>query len=139
VYTPGGANGANYTGSSDASAGECFTVTDTTTAASAQTWQPNDSTTVTAAHGAPLSGTLSAQLYTGDNCGATSGSAVTGQLYTKTLTNATSAADRTLTTNNTTFTVTTSTVVSWLVTFTSTDNHVGGSSHCESTNLTITN
>jgi hypothetical protein len=139
VYTPGGANGSNYTGSSDATSGECFTVTDTTSAASQQTWQPNDSTTVTAAHGAPLSGTLSAQLFTGDNCGATSGSAVTGQLYQKTLTNATSAADRTLTTNNTTFTVTTSTAVSWLVTFTSTDNNVGGSSHCESTNLTITN
>jgi hypothetical protein len=104
VYTPGGANGANYTGSSDASSGECFTVNDTTSAASQQTWQPNDSTTVTAAHGAPLNGTLSAQLYTGDNCGATSGSAVSGQSYSKTLTNATSAADRTLTTNNTTFT-----------------------------------
>jgi hypothetical protein len=139
VYTPGGANGSNYTGSSDASSGECFTVTDTTSAASQQTWQPNDSTTVTAAHGAPLTGTLSAQLFTGDNCGATSGSAVDGQLYTKTLTNATSLADRTLTTNNTTFTVTTSQAVSWLVTFTSTDNNVGGSSHCESTNLTITN
>jgi hypothetical protein len=29
--------------------------------------------------------------------------------------------------------------VSWLVTFTSTDNNVAGSSHCESTSLTITN
>jgi hypothetical protein len=139
VYTPGGANGSNYTGSSDASSGECFTVNDTTSAASQQTWLPNDSTTVTAAHGAPLSGTLSAQLYTGDNCGATSGSAVDGQLYQKTLANATSQADRTLTTNNTTFTVSTSTAVSWLVTFTSTDSNVTPSSHCESTNLTINN
>jgi hypothetical protein len=139
VYTPGGANGSNYTGSSDASSGECFTVTDTTAATSQQTWLPNDTATITATAGAPLNGTLSAQLYTGDNCGATSGSAVTGQLYSKTLTNATSAADRTLTTNNTTFTVSTSTAVSWLVTFTSTDNNVGGSSHCESTSLTITN
>jgi hypothetical protein len=139
VYTPGGANGSNYTGSSDASSGECFTVTDTTASASQQTWRPNDSATVTAAHGAPLNGTLSAQLYTGDNCGATSGSAVSGQLYSKTLTNATSVADRTLTTNNTTFTVSTSTAVSWLVTFTSTDPNVPGSGHCESTSLTITN
>jgi hypothetical protein len=139
VYTPGGANGSNYTGSSDASSGECFTVNDTTSAASQQTWVPNDSTTVTAAHAAPLNGTLSAQLYTGDNCGATSGSAVGGQLYTKTLTNATTAADRTLTTNNTTFTVGGSQAVSWLVTFTSSDSNVAGSSHCESTNLTITN
>jgi hypothetical protein len=139
VYTPGGANGSNYTGSSDASSGECFTVNDTTASASQQTWQPNDSTTVTAAHGAPLNGTLSAQLYTGDNCGATSGSAVSGQLYSKTLTNATSAAARTLTTNNSTFTVSTSTAVSWLVSFTSSDSNVAPSSHCESTNLTITN
>jgi hypothetical protein len=139
VYTPGGANGSNYTGSSDASSGECFTVTDTTGSTSAQTWQPNDTATVAAGAGAPLNGTLSAQLYTGDNCGATSGSAVNGQLYTKTLANATSAADRTLTTNNTSFSVSTSSAVSWLVTFTSTDSNVAGSSHCESTSLTITN
>jgi hypothetical protein len=139
VYTPGGANGANYTGSQDASSGECFTVNDTTGAASQQTWQPNDSTTVTAAHGAPLNGTLSAQLYTDGTCGNSGGTAVSGQLYSKTLTNATSAADRTLTTNNTTFTVSASTSTSWLVTFASTDNNVTGSSHCESTSLTITN
>ena len=117
--------------------GEDVTVTDTTAATSAQTWLPNDTATVTSAGGAALNGTLSVQLYTGDNCGATSGSAVSGQLYQKTLTNATSPA--TLTTNNTTFTVTTSTSVSWLVTFTSSDSNVAGSSHCESTTLTITN
>ena len=118
---------------------ECFTVTDSTGSTSAQTWLPNDSGTVTAVHGAPLSGTLSIQLYTGDNCGATSGSAVSGQLYTKTLTNATSAADRTLVTNNSSFTVSSSTSVSWLVTFSSTNTNVAGSSHCEKTSLTITN
>jgi hypothetical protein len=139
VYTPGGANGSNYTGSSDGTSGECFTVTDTTASTSAQDWLPNDTATVAPANGAPLNGTLSAQLYTGDNCGATSGSAVSGQLYQKTLTNATSAADRTLTTNNTTFKVSTSTSTSWLVTFTSTDNNVTGSSHCEVTSLTINN
>jgi hypothetical protein len=139
VYTPGGANGNNYTGSSDASSGECFTVKDTTASTSAQTWLPNDNATVTAGAGAPLNGTLSAQLYTGDNCGATSGSAVSGQLYSKTLTSATSAADRTLTTSNTTFQVSTSSAVSWLVTFTSGDSNVTGSSHCESTSLTINN
>jgi hypothetical protein len=116
---------------------ENVTVTDTTAATSAQTWLPNDTGTVTSAGGAPLNGTLSIQLYTGDNCGATSGSAVAGQLYQTTLTNATSPA--TLTTTNTTFTVTASTSVSWLVTFTSSDPNVTGSSHCESTSLTITN
>jgi hypothetical protein len=114
-------------------------LTDTTSMASAQTWLPNDSATVTAANGTALNGTLSTQLYTGDNCGVTSGAAVSGQLYTKTLTNATSLADRTVTSNNTTFTVTASGSVSWLVTFTSTDSNVTGSSHCEKTSLTITN
>jgi hypothetical protein len=137
VYTPGGANGSNYTGSSDASSTECFTVNDSTLSTSAQTWLPNDTAVVTPANGAPLNGTLSAQLYTGGTCA--SGSEVSGQLYSKTLTNATSAADRTLTTNNTTFSVTTSTSVSWQVTFTSTDSNVTPSSHCESTSLTINN
>jgi hypothetical protein len=139
VYAPGPPNGSNYTGSSDASSGECFTVTDTTSAASQQTWLPNDSATVTADHNAPLNGTLSIQLYTGDNCGVTSGSAVSGQLYTKPLTNATSAADRTLTTTNTNFTVPTSQAVSWLVHFHSSDTNVADISHCESTSLTINN
>jgi hypothetical protein len=137
VYTPGGDNGSNYTGSRDATSGECFTVTDTTASTSAQDWLPNDTATVTSANGAPLNGTLSAQLYTGDNCGVTSGSAVDGQSYSKHLSDAASPA--TLTTNNTTFEVKVSAAVSWLVTFTSTDNNVDGSSHCESTSLTITN
>ena len=137
VYTPGGANGDNYTGSSDASSGECFTVTDTTASTSAQDWLPNDTATVTSANGAHLNGTLSAQLYTGDNCGATSGSAVDGQKYSKDLSDATSPA--TLTTNNTTYEVKDSAAVSWKVTFTSTDPNVAGSSHCESTTLSINN
>jgi hypothetical protein len=137
VYTPGGANGSNYTGSEDASSGECFTVTDTTASTSAQDWLPNDTATVASANGAPLNGTLSAQLFTGDNCGATSGSAVSGQLYSKTLSGTGSSG--TLTTGNTTFKVTVSSAVSWLVTFTSSDSNVTSSSHCESTSLTINN
>jgi len=137
VYTPGGLNGSNYTGSEDASSGECFTVTDTTSAASAQTWLPNDTATVAAAAGAPLNGTLSIQLFNGDTCAA--GSEVSGQFYSTTLTNATSAADRTLATNNTSFTVSATSSVSWLVTFHSTDPNVTSTSHCESTDLTITN
>jgi hypothetical protein len=140
VYSgdPPNTNGTSHN-SNCTDANEDVVVSDTTAATSAQTWRPNDTGTITSAGGAALNGTLSIQLYTGDNCGATSGSAVSGQLYTKTLTNATSAADRTLTTNNTTFSVTVSSSVSWLVTFTSTDSNVAGSSHCESTSLTITN
>src|SRR5207245_3306563 len=66
VYAPGGTNGSNYTGSSDATSDECFTVTDTTASTSAQTWLPNDTATVGPKHGAPLNGTLSVQLFTGD-------------------------------------------------------------------------
>ena len=142
VYAPatGDPNNLGSTFNGDCSDNnETVVVSDTTSAASQQTWLPNDTATVTAAHGAPLNGTLSIQLYTGDNCGATSGGAVNGQLYQKTLTNATSAADRTVTSNNTSFTVSTSTSTSWKVTFTSTDPNVADSSHCESTSLTITN
>jgi hypothetical protein len=137
VYIPGGANGANYTGSEDASTGECFTVTDTAASTSAQTWLPNDTATVTTAHGAPLNGTLSMQLYTDGTCGTTGGTAVNGQLYSTTLTNATSPAS--LTTTNKTFPVTMSQSVSWQVTFTSTDPNVPSSGTCESTSLTINN
>jgi hypothetical protein len=137
VYTPSGVNGANYTGSSDASTGECFTVIDTTTSISSQNWLPNDTANVSSDNGAPLNGTLSAQLYTGDNCGVTSGSVIVGQLYSETLTGTGSQA--TLTTSNTNFSVTASTSVSWLVNFTSSDPNVANSSHCEVTSLTINN
>jgi len=116
---------------------ENVTVTDTTASTSAQTWLPNDTATVSSAHGAKLNGTLSVQLYTDGTCGNSGGSAVNGQVYTTMLTGTSSTG--TVTTSNTTFTVSTSTSVSWLVTFTSTDPNVTGSSHCESTSLTITN
>jgi hypothetical protein len=137
VYTPGGTNGANYTGSEDASLGECFTVIDTTSSSSTQSWLPNDAATVASANGAPLNGTLSVQLYTGSTSCATGGTAQSGQLYTASLTGTGSTA--TLTTTNKTFTVSVTTAVSWLVTFTSSDPNVADSSHCESTSLTITN
>jgi hypothetical protein len=134
---PPNTNGTSHNLDCSDTANEDVIVRDTTAMTSAQTWLPNDTATVASAHGAPLNGTMSVQLYTGDNCGATSGSAVSGQLYTRTLTNATSP--QSLTTTNTTFSVTTSQSVSWLVTFTSTDPNVSGSSHCENTSLTITN
>jgi hypothetical protein len=133
VYT---SDTANYTGSSDSSTGECFQVKDTTAATSAQNWLPNDSATITSTGGTNLNGTLSFTLYSGDNCGATSGS-VLRSAETFTLTDAASPATR-VTTNSTTKVSTTSTV-SWLVSFTSSDSLVGSSSHCEKTSLTITN
>jgi len=127
---------SNYTGSQDGTATECFTVTDTFANTSAQTWLPNDTATVAAAHGSPLSGTLTATLYPTNNC---TGTAVSGQTYSKTLTGATTAADRTLTTTNSSYSVLASTSVSWLVTFTSGSTYITGTTHCESTSLTITN
>jgi hypothetical protein len=128
-----------YNTSSDSGANECFTVTDKTTSTSAQTWYPNDSASVTANHGATLTGTLTIQLYTGDNCGKTSGSA-TSQSYSS---GDQKTGQATITVNSgtqTTYGVTDpSTSFSWLVTFASDDTNVSGSSHCESSSLTITN
>jgi hypothetical protein len=141
VYAPGGANGSNYTGSSDARTTECFLVNDTTASSSHQDWLPNDTASVSSTNGAPLTGTLSAQLYTDANCGnngASTADAVANQLYTKALTGTSNSA--TLVTNNTTYKVTAAagnTTVSWWVTFTSTDTNVAPSSHCETTSLSI--
>jgi hypothetical protein len=57
-----------YLPSSDSGANECFTVTDTTATATHQIWLPNDQATITSAHGAPISGTLSFTLHAGLDC-----------------------------------------------------------------------
>lgn len=131
---------ANYTGSVDNSHGECFTVQDSASLTTAQNWLPNDTATVTAAGGTALNGTLTFQLYTGGNCGATSGAAVAGQNYTRTLTNAVTLADRTKSTSNTTYFVTADATVSWKVTFVSSDPKVTNptSTSCEITTLDLT-
>ena len=120
---------------------ECFFVRDTTGTSSLQNWLPNDQATVTAgASGTVLNGTLAFQLFSGDNCGLTSGSPIAGQSYSHTLANAASPATRG--TSNLTFVVNAlnnAGAYSWLVTFTSTDTNVLGSSHCQKTVITITN
>jgi hypothetical protein len=133
VFSPSGTNGNNYTGSSDTSVGECFTVVDTTTSSSTQTWFPNDSASVSANHGEPISGTLTLQLYTGGTCAA--GSEVPTQHYT--------SGDKTNQTtisvdsgNQTSYGVSSNATVSWKAVFTS-DNTalIGNSSHCESSSV----
>jgi hypothetical protein len=136
VFTPGGANAGNYLGSSDASHSECFVVKDTTSASSGQNWLPNDSATITSDGDTNLNGTLSFTLYSGDNCGATSGS-ILRPAEEFTLTDADSPATRS--TTNGSVKVTASTTVSWKVVFTSSDPLVANSSHCEKTTLTTTN
>jgi hypothetical protein len=141
VFTPSGTNGNNYTGSSDTSVGECFTVVDTTTSSSAQTWYPEDSASVSADHGATVSGTLTIQLYTGDNCGATSGGVVSGINYSSGA--KTNQSSITVSSNGqTTFGVDSAHAgsFSWLVTFTAASgSFVSGSTHCEKSTLSITN
>ena len=117
-------------------------VNDTTSASSAQDWLPNDSATITSAGGTALNGTLSFTLYESVDCTGTvlyeeDTDPVAVGVQPFTLTNAASPATRS-TTNSSVF-VMSSTTVSWLVAFTSSDPSVQSDSHCESTALTITN
>jgi hypothetical protein len=138
VYKP--AAGSPYSQIEDHATNECFTVTDASAVSSEQNWLPNDKAIASSTGGTALTGTLTAKLYTGDNCGVTSGSAVSGQEYTKQLSGASTLDDRTLTTSNTTYKVSATADVSWLITFDSTPSNVDdASSHCEKSSLTITN
>jgi hypothetical protein len=121
-----------YDPSSDSGTNECFLVNDTTSATSHQTWLPNDSATITSAHGAPLSGTLSFTLHAGLTCTGT----VLRPAETFTLSG---TSPQTRTTTNSTVTVEATADVSWEVVFTSNNPNVGNSSRCETTSLTITN
>jgi len=128
---------------------ECFTVADTTTAATAQTWLPNDSATITSAGDSDLDGTVRFQLYSDGECGADGGTV----LYQEDVDiPASTASPHTVNTTNgdgdpatglaadLVFDVSDSTVnVSWRVVFTSDDTGVGGSTaNCEtSTGLII--
>jgi hypothetical protein len=96
---------------------------------------PNDTATITG--DTNLNGTLTFQLYTGDNCGVTSGSAVPGQSYSFTLTNATSPAVRS--TSNTTFKVTAANegAYSWLVHYDDT-TLTDPPDRCETSTVSIT-
>jgi hypothetical protein len=57
-----------YNPSSDSSAGECFTVTDSTSPTTAQNWLPNDSITVNSTNGTNPAGTLAVTLVKGAVC-----------------------------------------------------------------------
>ncbi len=86
-----------YDPADDFSTGECFTVIDTSSILSDQTWVPNDSATVTSGGGSTLTGTLTLSLYNNATCDA--GTADANVLYREafTLTGATSPATRTTT------------------------------------------
>ena len=122
-----------YNPSSDSGANECFVVNDTTGINTHQTWLPNDSATLTSAHGAPMNGTLSFTLFESSDCTGT----VLRPAQSFTLSNASSPVSRS--TTNTTVTVEASDSVSWKVDFTSSDSNVSSSTACEKTSLVITN
>jgi len=130
TYTP---DTSAYTGSSDGTHHECFTVTDTTSTSTAQDWLPNDSATITSG-GSPLDGTVTFTLYSGGACTGT-------PLYTETPITVSGATAMPLITHNTTVKVTAtgSTTVSWKVVYTSNNPNVSGSNSCEITTLNITN
>ena len=124
---------------------ECFAVKDTSSMTTHQIWLPNDEATVTSTGGTALSGTVKFELYSGNNCGATSGTKLwptvtdppgTGEF---TLSSATSPATVGPTTN-TAVTVEADATVSWKVTFTSTDVGVDSpaSPTCEVSTLDLT-
>jgi hypothetical protein len=131
VYNPG--TDPNYQASAgvlDGSAGECFTVTDTSSIVTNQKWLPNDSATVTTG-GSPVSGTVTFTLYEDADCGVTAPTAVKA-----TFTDSTPADG--FTTNNSSVYAATQTI-SWKATFVS-DNGVGTStSSCETSSVTINN
>ena len=149
VYTPSGANGANYNGSQDPGASstsksECFLVQDSTSMTSAQSWVPNDTATVAATGGTALNGTIDIQMYLG-TCNSTGSdlasgaTAVVGQDYNTHITNATTAPQRTFSTSNSTAVIA-GTQIAWLVTFTpDSGTNVTGSQHCENSSLTLNN
>jgi hypothetical protein len=132
VYTP---DTPNYTGSGDATHGECFIVTDSTSASSLQEWLPNDQATITSAGGTALNGTLSFTLYDSDDCSGT----VLRPAQEFDLVNATSLEDRTKKTTNTDVFVNSTNEVSWKVFFDSDNPLVADTTHCETTSLTIDN
>jgi hypothetical protein len=114
---------------------ECFTVTGQAALATEQDWLPNDTATLTGP--GTLSGTLTFTLYTGDNCGETSGAPVDGQEYTVNVTNAASGSE--FSTSNETFTVKAADAgsYSWLVHY---DDNVlaDPADRCETSTISIT-
>lgn len=120
-----------YEGSSDSSSTECFIVKDTTSTTSAQTWLPNDSAHVVLSGSGAASGSVKFDLKSG-TCLAQGST-----LYTQTVTLDGSGDAAT---SNTSVSVTTTSNVIWVNTFTPSDtSKVAGSTHCESTSLTILN
>jgi hypothetical protein len=124
----------------DSTAGECFTVTDTSSLTTAQNWRPNDSATITSAGGSTLDGNVTFTLYNSADCTGT-------VLYSETVdipAGTTSPATKSTSNDGTSpgdYLATANATVSWRAHFASDDPNVGGSTAdpCEVSTLTITN
>ncbi len=127
--------GAGPSACPDPSGNEEVTVIGTSGLTTAQDWLPNDTATLTG--DTNLNGTLTFTLYTGDNCGATSGTPVSGQQYVINVVDAASGSD--FSTSNTTFTVDASSAgaYSWLVHYVD-DNLTDPPDVCETSTVSIT-
>jgi hypothetical protein len=131
---------STYTGGPfvDGSSVECFTVVALQpTISTAQSFYPNDSATVTVASGAgELTGSVRFRLYADTACAGTALVDQTVQLP------ANAGLTETVSTTNTSVAVSTSTTLSWLVEFTSTNNgilNVTSACNVESSTLSIDN
>jgi hypothetical protein len=137
TFVPGGANAANYTGSSDNNHNECFTVQTTSSGSSLQNWLPNDSITVSSVGGVALDGTLDITLREGSCTGTVK--------YTEpTITLTGTASGTSFDTTNATFKVTAANIAAggtyyWRAVFASTNPNVSGFTKCETSTLTIDN
>jgi hypothetical protein len=122
-----------YPADSDASDGECFTVTDVASTRTEQSWLPQDKAIITSAGGSAIAGTVEFKLYESANCG---GSAVqTFSSRPVALVNSQYEA----TTNNSTY-YTTAKTISWQATFTSSNGVASGSAApCETMTVTLDN
>ncbi|HZM73583.1 MAG TPA: hypothetical protein VFC71_09435 [Candidatus Polarisedimenticolia bacterium] len=142
VYTP--AADSEYAGltAEDGSSGECFTVTDTSSGSTSQSWIPNDSATFSSTGGTTLAGSVTFSLYPSGDCSGTA-------IFVESRTIGTNTGTATVFTTNgdgdTTgadadevFDVGDSPLtVSWKAVFTSTNSVSGSSADCEASTLTI--
>jgi hypothetical protein len=138
TYVP---TGSIYTGSSDSSNGECFTVTTTSSATSAQNWLPNDAVTISTAGSVALNGTLDITLRSG-SCTGTVVYTEDGDPNTagnQPITVSGQASGSTFNTSNTTFKVTDSNegTYFWRAVFTPTSSFISPVTKCETSTVTI--
>jgi Bacterial Ig-like domain (group 3) len=122
----------NATIASAGNGGECFTVKDTSSIRTEQSWLPQDKAIVTTAGGTAVAGTVVFSLYENGTCSGTAA---------RTFTDSTVSTGGVFETNNTTY-ETASKTISWSATFTPSDtNAVQGSTttRCERSDLTINN